>query len=131
MSMQDPIADMLTIIRNGQQAGHSIVKLTASNMKLGVLDVLKEEGFISDYAVESHANNSRTVTVALKYFKGQPVIDRIKRLSRPGLRVYKSAKQLMPVAGFGITILSTSRGIMSHLKAKALGVGGELICEVA
>ena len=131
MSMQDPVADMLTRIRNGQQAKHQQVKLTSSILKEEIARVLKEEGYISDYLVESLDNNLKTMTVHLKYFQGRPVIDRIKRISRPGLRVYKSSKDLSAVPGFGIAILSTSRGVMTHKAAKITGVGGEVICEVA
>jgi len=131
VSMQDPVADMLTRIRNGQQAKHQQVKLTSSILKEEIARVLKEEGYISDYSVEALDNNLKTMTVHLKYFQGRPVIDRIKRISRPGLRVYKSSKDLSAVPGFGIAILSTSRGVMTHKAAKITGVGGEVICEVA
>ncbi len=131
MSMQDPVADMLTRIRNGQQAKHQQVKFNSSILKEQIARVLKEEGYISDYSVEAHENNLKTITVNLKYYQGRPVIERIKRISRPGLRVYKSAKDLSAIPGFGIAILSTSRGVMTHLAAKTTGVGGEVICEVA
>lgn len=131
MSMHDPVADMLTRIRNGQQAKHQQVKLTSSLLKEQIARVLKEEGYISDYFIESLENNLKSMTVSLKYFQGRPVIERIKRISRPGLRVYKSVKDLSAVPGFGIAILSTSRGVMTHLSAKVIGVGGEVICEVA
>lgn len=131
MSMQDPIADMLCRIRNGQQAKKNEVTLKSSNLKEQIANVLKEEGYIEDYRVDSNENNTKTLTVALKYYYGKPVIEKIKRISRPGLRVYKSAKQLHAVAGFGIAILSTSKGVMTQIKAKATGVGGEIICEVA
>jgi small subunit ribosomal protein S8 len=129
--MHDPVADMLTRIRNGQQAKHQQVKLTSSILKEEIARVLKEEGYITDYFVEPLENNLKSLTVNLKYFQGRPVIDKIKRISRPGLRVYKSAKDLTAVAGFGIAILSTSRGVMTNLAAKVTGVGGEVICEVA
>ncbi len=131
MSMQDPIADMLTRIRNGQMAKHKQVKLISSQLKEHVARVLKEEGYITDFSVESLDNNLKSMTVDLKYFQGRPVIDRIKRISRPGLRVYKAMKELSTVPGFGIAILSTSQGVMTHVSAKAKGVGGEVICEVA
>ncbi len=131
MSMQDPVADMLTRIRNGQQAQHQQVKLTSSILKEEIARVLKEEGYISDYSVEALDNNLKTITLGLKYYHGRPVIEKIKRISRPGLRVYKSAKDLGSVPGFGVAILSTSRGVMTHVKARADGVGGEVICEVA
>lgn len=131
MSMQDPVADMLTRIRNGQQAKHQQVKLTSSILKEEIARVLKEEGYISDYQVEHLENNHKTMTVDLKYYQGRPVIELIKRISRPGLRVYKSVKDLSAVPGFGIAILSTSHGVMTNLAAKTKGVGGEVICEVA
>ena len=131
MSMHDPVADMLTRIRNGQQAKHQHVKLTSSILKEEIARVLKEEGYIADFSVVPLENNLKTMTVNLKYFQGKPVIVRIKRISRPGLRVYKSVKDLTAVPGFGISILSTSRGVMTHLAAKVTGVGGEVICEVA
>lgn len=131
MSMHDPVADMLTRIRNGQQAKHEQVKLTSSILKEEIARVLKEEGYISDYIVEPLENNLKKMTVNLKYYQGKPVIERIKRISRPGLRIYKSVKDLSSVPGFGIAILSTSRGVMTHIAAKTKGVGGEVICEVA
>ena len=131
MSMHDPVADMLTRIRNGQQAKHQQVKLISSNLKEQIAKVLKEEGYIADYFVESLDNNLKSMTVALKYYHGRPVIERMKRISRPGLRVYKSVKEFSSIPGFGIAIVSTSKGVMTHVNAKAMGVGGEVICEVA
>lgn len=131
MSMHDPVADMLTRIRNGQQAKHQHVTLISSVLKEEIARVLKEEGYIADYRVESLENNLKSITLKLKYFKGRPVIERIKRISRPGLRVYKSAKDLSSVPGFGVRILSTSHGVMTHIAARTTGVGGEVICEVA
>lgn len=131
MSMQDPIADMLTRIRNAQQAKHTQVSLMSSILKENVVKVLKEEGYITDYSIADLENNSKELTIDLKYFKGQPVISKIKRISRPGLRIYKSVSDLKPVPGFGIYILSTSKGVMSHANARAINVGGEVICEVA
>lgn len=131
MSMQDPVADMLTRIRNAQRANHQQVKFISSNLKHQIARVLKEEGYISDFSIESNDNNLKSLTLELKYFKGQPVIERIKRISRPGLRVYKASNNLSSVPGFGISILSTSKGVMTHIKAKQIGVGGEVICEVA
>ena len=131
MTMQDPVADMLTRIRNGQQAKHEQVSMASSNLKIEIARVLKEEGYISDYSVEESSGNQKVLTITLKYFKGSPVIDRIQRISRPGLRVYRSSKELQPVPGFGIAILSTSKGVMTNIAAKQTGVGGELLCEVA
>lgn len=131
MSMQDPVADMLTRIRNGQLAKHKQVSLISSQLKEQVARVLKEEGYIADFSIAALENNLSSMTIDLKYFQGRPVIERIKRISRPGLRVYKTAKQLSAVPGFGIAILTTSKGVMTHSAAKKNGVGGEVICEVA
>nr|WP_252580433.1 30S ribosomal protein S8 [Legionella lytica] len=131
MSMHDPVADMLTRIRNGQQARHQQVTLTSSRLKEEIARVLKEEGYIQDFFVEALENNLKIMTIKLKYYHGKPVIELIKRISRPGLRVYKSSKDLTSIPGFGVAILSTSKGIMTHVSAKLKGVGGEVICEVA
>ncbi len=131
MSMQDPIADMLTRIRNGQQANHQQVIMVSSNLKEEIARVLKEEGYIGDYTVEPSESNMKSLTLKLKYYHGRPVIDRIKRISRPGLRVYKAVKDLSSIPGFGVAILSTSQGVMSHVVARQKGMGGEVICEVA
>ncbi|WP_165474794.1 30S ribosomal protein S8 [Legionella nagasakiensis] len=131
MSMHDPVADMLTRIRNGQRAKHQSVTMMSSNLKEEIARVLKEEGYIVGYSVDACENNQKEITLQLKYYHGKPVIERIQRVSRPGLRVYKSVKALSPVPGFGIAILSTSKGVMTHIAAKERGVGGELICEVA
>ena len=131
MSMQDPVADMLTRIRNGQQAKHQAVTLISSVFKEQIARVLKEEGYIADFYVETLENNLKSLTLKLKYYYGKPVIERIKRISRPGLRIYKSAKDLSAVPGFGISIVSTSQGVMTHVLAKSHGFGGEVICEVA
>ncbi|USQ15080.1 30S ribosomal protein S8 [Legionella lytica] len=129
--MHDPVADMLTRIRNGQQARHQQVTLTSSRLKEEIARVLKEEGYIQDFFVEALENNLKIMTIKLKYYHGKPVIELIKRISRPGLRVYKSSKDLTSIPGFGVAILSTSKGIMTHVSAKLKGVGGEVICEVA
>lgn len=131
MSMHDPVADMLTRIRNAQRAKHQELTLMASNLKKEIARVLKEEGYIADYKVEDLEGNMKSMTLKLKYYKGKPVIDRIKRVSRPGLRIYKSADELGSVPGFGIKILSTSHGVMTHAAARKSGIGGEIICEVA
>lgn len=131
MSMHDPVADMLTRIRNGQQAKHQQITLTSSKLKEEIARVLKEEGYIEDFFIEALDNNLKLMTIKLKYYHGKPVIDLIKRISRPGLRVYKSYKDLTSIPGFGVAILSTSQGIMTHKSAKIKGVGGEVICEVA
>lgn len=129
--MHDPVADMLTRIRNGQQAKHQQVTLVSSKLKEEIARVLKEEGYIDSYFIETLENNLKSITVKLKYYHGRPVIELIKRISRPGLRVYKSYKDLSSIPGFGVAILSTSKGIMTHISAKTNGVGGEVICEVA
>lgn len=131
MSMQDPIADMLTRIRNAQQAKLTQVSLMSSILKENVVKVLKEEGYVLGYSVADLGGNSKELTIELKYFKGIPVISKIKRISRPGLRVYKSVSDLKPIPGFGIYILSTSKGVLSHSVARSMNVGGEVLCEVA
>lgn len=131
MSMHDPVADFLTRIRNGQQAKHQSITLNSSKLKEEIARVLKEEGYILDYDVQTSESNLKTITLQLKYYQGKPVIDKIKRISRPGLRVYKPCKGMTSIPGFGVAILSTSRGVMTHASAKKLGVGGEVLCEVA
>ena len=131
MSMHDPVADMLTRIRNGQQAKHQKITLISSKLKEEIARVLKEEGYIKDFFVESLDNNLKSMIIELKYYHGNAVIEKIKRISRPGLRVYKSYKNLSSIPGFGVAILTTSKGIMTHITAKMQGVGGEVICEVA
>lgn len=131
VTMQDPVADMLTRIRNGQHAKHTQVKFPSSVLKQDIARVLKEEGYIKDFVVETDDNKFKSITIELKYYHGKPVIERIQRISRPGLRIYKSVKDLKPISGFGIAILSTSKGIMTHAAAKKSNIGGEIICEVA
>lgn len=129
--MHDPVSDMLTRIRNGQQSKHQQVTMISSKFKEEIVKVLKEEGFVSDFETKPLNDHSTELTVYLKYFQGRPVIEKLNRISRPGLRVYKSTSDLHPIPGFGLAILSTSRGVMTHIKAKAFGIGGEVICEVA
>lgn len=130
MSMTDPIADMLTRIRNGQSAGKKSVKMPSSKLKLAIAKVLKEEGYITDFKTEQHGNHTE-MTVDLKYFNGVPVIESVKRVSRPGLRIYKSKDELPKVlGGLGIAIVSTSNGVMTDRAARAIGHGGEVICTV-
>jgi small subunit ribosomal protein S8 len=130
MSMSDPIADMLTRIRNGQSAGKKVVKLPSSKLKVAIVKVLKEEGYITDYRTETNGSHSE-MTIELKYHNGQPVIEEVKRISRPGLRIYKSKDELPKVlAGLGIAIVSTSNGVMTDRAARAIGHGGEVICTV-
>lgn len=131
MTMQDPIADMLTRIRNGQQAKHQHVTLPSSNLKQDIARVLKEEGYINDFRVDADEKNMKVLTIDLKYHQSKPVIEHIRRISKPGLRIYKTVADLKPVPGFGIAILSTSKGIMSHVTAKKANIGGEVLCEVA
>lgn len=130
MSMTDPIADMLTRIRNGQAAGKKLVKQPSSKLKVAIAKVLKEEGYIVDYSVETVGNHAE-MTIVLKYYRGAPVIENIKRISRPGLRIYKSKDELPKVlGGLGIAIVSTSNGVMTDRAARAIGHGGEVICTV-
>ena len=130
MSMQDTMADMLTRIRNAQMAEKVQVEIPASKAKEAVAKVLKEEGFIADYKISD--DKKPVMTVELKYFEGNPVIDTIKRVSRPGLRVYKAAGEIPKVkGGLGIMIVSTNQGIISDRAARKANVGCELICEVS
>jgi len=131
MSMSDPIADMLTRIRNGQTANKSSVRMPASKKKLAIAKVLKDEGYIVDFA-EVDLDGKPGLEVALKYFQGEPVIDFVKRVSRPGLRIYKSRDELPKVrGGLGIAIVSTSKGVMTDREARKQGHGGEVIAYVA
>ena len=131
MSMNDPIADMLTRIRNGQVARKVTVEMPSSNLKLAIAKVLEQEGYIQSF--ETSTEGVKTVlSVALKYFKEQPVIERIERVSRPGLRVYKAADELPKVqGGLGIAIVSTSAGVMTDRQARQAGHGGEVLCVVS
>ncbi|MGD8484517.1 MAG: 30S ribosomal protein S8 [Thioalkalispiraceae bacterium] len=127
--MTDPIADMLTRIRNGLAAEKVDVKMPSSKQKMAICQVLKDEGYISDFNVEDGTKPELTVT--LKYFEGKPVIDSIKRVSRPGLRIYKSKDELPNVmGGLGVAIISTSKGLMSDRAARKAGHGGEVLCYV-
>ena len=131
MSMSDPIADMLTRIRNAQMVGHREVMMPASKLKSSIANVLKDEGYIEDFAQREKDGKSELV-VSLKYYAGRPVIEKLERISKPGLRVYKGCDNLPKVMnGLGIAILSTSRGVMTDTKARASGVGGEVLCIVA
>jgi len=131
MSMTDPIADFLTRIRNGQLAGKTEVAAPASRLKLALAKVLKEEGYIEDFVVADQGAKP-TVTVRLKYYQGRPVIERLERVSRPGLRVYKAKDDLPKVlGGMGVAIISTSRGLMTDREARAAGHGGEVLCIVS
>ena len=130
MSMSDPIADMLTRIRNGHMANKQRVSTSASKKKEAIVRVLKDEGYIADYAVED-VDGKAELRIELKYFEGHPVIDTIERVSRPGLRIYRGKDDLPQVmAGLGIAIVSTSHGVMSDRQARAEGHGGEVLCKV-
>jgi small subunit ribosomal protein S8 len=131
MSMSDPIADMLTRIRNGQAVGKKAISMPSSKKKAAVAQVLKDEGYILDYSTSEEGSKS-VLNVELKYFQGEPVIDMVQRVSRPGLRIYKSAKELPTVrAGLGIAIISTSKGLMTDRAARKAGHGGEVLAYVA
>ncbi|MFC6277330.1 30S ribosomal protein S8 [Psittacicella hinzii] len=130
MSMQDPIADMLTRIRNGQAARKETVTLPSSKLKVAIAKVLKEEGYIESY--ETTGSVKPELTIKLKYFQGKAVVESIKRVSRPGLRIYKGKDALPTVmGGLGIAIVSTSKGVMTDRLARKEGLGGEIICFVA
>jgi len=131
MSMTDPVADLLTRIRNGQTARKASVTLGSSKLKTSILKVLKDEGYIADFQVSSDGGKP-TLTVDLKYFEGRPVIDRLERVSRPGLRIYRGKDELPKVlGGMGTVIVSTPKGVMTDKAARAIGQGGEVICIVA
>ena len=130
MSMQDPISDMLTRIRNGQAAKKVAVKMPSSKMKVAVAALLQEEGFVADYTVTGEVKPELEVT--LKYFDANPVIEQIQRVSRPGLRIYKKKDALPSVmGGLGIAVVSTSKGLMTDRAARKAGLGGEIVCYVA
>lgn len=129
MSMSDPIADMLTRIRNGQRANKVTVEFSASSKKTSILEVLKSEGYIEDYITD--ADIKPVTKVTLKYYQGKPVINSLKRVSRPGLRIFKGKNDLPDVmSGLGVAIVSTSKGVMSDRSARAQGHGGEVLCTV-
>lgn len=129
MSMQDTLADMFTRIRNAQNAGHASVSMPSSKQKVAIANVLKDEGYVADVVVEGEAKP--VLSIELKYFEGKPVIESIKRISRPGLRQYAGAGELPSVSGgLGVSIISTSHGVMTDRAARKAGIGGEVICEV-
>ena len=131
MSMSDPIADMLTRIRNAQSVNKTAVAMPSSKLKVAIARVLKDEGYIESYAVAEDAGKA-TMSIELKYYAGRPVIERIERVSRPGLRVYKGKSEIPTVLnGLGVTIVSTPKGVMTDRKARATGTGGEILCYVA
>jgi small subunit ribosomal protein S8 len=131
MSMSDPIADLLTRIRNGQSAGKPEVSVQSSRVKQAIVRVLKDEGYVADFVVRKDDGRS-TLTIALKYHAGKPVIERIERVSRPGLRTYRAKDELPKVlGGLGIAIVSTPAGVMTDREARRVGQGGEVLCVVA
>jgi len=131
MPMTDPIADMLTRIRNAQQSEKQSVAMPSSKLKSAIAQVLKDEGYIEDFAVRE-AEGQPQLEISLKYYAGKPVIERIERVSRPGLRIYRPKDALPNVMnGLGVAIVSTSRGVMTDRKARGMGVGGEVLCIVA
>ncbi|MEQ9463322.1 MAG: 30S ribosomal protein S8 [Haliea sp.] len=130
MSMQDPLSDMLTRIRNAQMAGKARVEMPGSKLKAAVAEVLKQEGYIADFAAANEAGKPR-LSIDLKYYQGKPVIAEIDRISRPGLRSYAAKDELPTVrGGLGVAIVSTSKGVMTDRAARAAGVGGEVLCTV-
>lgn len=131
MSMSDPIADMLTRIRNGQVVDKTEVVMPSSNLKVAIAKVLQDEGYIDGYKVVTNGAKNE-LHIGLKYYSGRPVIERIERVSRPGLRIYKNHESIPTVMnGLGIAIVSTPKGVMTDRKARAAGVGGEVLCYVA
>jgi small subunit ribosomal protein S8 len=129
MTMQDPIADLLTRVRNAQTASHEAVAMPCSKIKVAICAVLKDEGYIEEFSVDR--TSKQTLNVNLRYHEGRPVIEEIKRISRPGLRVYKACDELPTVRnGLGVAIVSTNRGVMSDRGARAQGLGGEVLCTV-
>lgn len=131
MSLHDPISDMLTRIRNAQAATKQTVTMPSSTRKVAIAKVLKDEGYIADYTV-APLDGKLTLTVTLKYYQGRPVIESLRRVSRPGLRIYRGKSELPKViGGMGVAIVSTSRGLMTDRAARAQGIGGEIICYVS
>jgi small subunit ribosomal protein S8 len=131
MSMSDPIADMLTRIRNAQSVEKAVVTMPSSKLKVAIAQVLKDEGYIDGFNVRGESGKSE-LEIALKYYAGRPVIERIERVSRPGLRVYKGRDAIPPVMnGLGVAIVTTPKGVMTDRKARQTGVGGEVLCYVA
>ena len=131
MSMSDPVADMLTRIRNGQGTNKVSITMPASKLKKAIANVLKDEGYIENFA-EQEVQGKPVLNIELKYYAGRPVIEKIERVSKPGLRVYKASQGIPEVMnGLGVAIVSTSKGVMTDRKAKAAGIGGEVLCYVA
>ena len=131
MSMSDPIADMLTRIRNAQAVDKAVVAMPSSKIKVAIAQVLKDEGYVEGFAVKTDGGKSQ-LEIALKYYAGRPVIERIERVSRPGLRIYKGRDAIPQVMnGLGVAIVTTPKGVMTDRKARQTGVGGEVLCYVA
>lgn len=131
MSMSDPIADMLTRIRNAQRAEKATATMPSSKLKTAIAQVLKEEGYIEGFSVRDDQGKA-VLEIGLKYYAGRPVIEKIERISRPGLRIYKGSQEIQKVMnGMGVAIVSTSKGVMTDRKARTTGVGGEVLCIVA
>jgi len=131
MSMSDPIADMLTRIRNAQIVEKPVVSMPSSKLKVAIAQVLKDEGYIDGYAIKSEGAKAE-LEIALKYYAGRPVIERIERVSRPGLRIYRGRDAIPQVMnGLGVAIVTTPKGVMTDRKARQTGVGGEVLCYVA
>lgn len=131
MSMTDPIADLLTRIRNGQTARKAEVQLASSRLKTAIVKVLKDEGYIADYRLDD-GGGKPTLVIGLKYYEGRPVIDRLERVSRPGLRIYRRKDELPKIlGGMGTVIISTPKGVMTDKQARSIGQGGEVLCIVA
>jgi len=131
MSMSDPVADMLTRIRNGQQVEKTTVAMPSSKLKVAIAQVLKDEGYIDGFQIKAEDGKAQ-LEIALKYYAGRPVIERIERVSRPGLRVYKGSNDIPRVMnGLGVAIVTTPKGVMTDRKARLTGVGGEVLCYVA
>jgi small subunit ribosomal protein S8 len=131
MSMTDPIADLLTRIRNAQSARKSEVSMPASRLKIAIGGVLREEGYVADFRLDGEGVK-RSLTIGLKYYEGRPVIDRLERVSRPGLRIYRGKDELPKVlGGMGTVIVSTPKGVMTDRQARSIGQGGEVLCIVA
>ncbi|MBT0570001.1 30S ribosomal protein S8 [Curvibacter sp. CHRR-16] len=131
MSMSDPIADLLTRIRNAQMVAKATVKVPSSKVKVAIVQVLKDEGYIDGFKV-STADGKSELEIALKYYAGRPVIEQIERVSRPGLRIYRGADAIPQVQnGLGVAIVTTPKGVMTDRKARAAGIGGEVLCYVA
>ncbi len=131
MTLTDPIGDMFTRIRNGQMRSLASVQIPSSNFRKNILEILKKEGYIKDYFIDKSENNKISLKISLKYYEGYPVIKEIKRISKPGRRVYSRATSIPKVMnGLGLAILSTPKGVMSDIDARKNNVGGEIICRV-